>query len=167
MVDVAGAPLLGQVALETRRELGVAPRQLADLAVERRGEEHRLAVAGEAADDPIDLRLEAHVEHPVGLVEHEDLDRIERDQLAVEEILQAARRRDEDLRLAGVLGLLAERHAAVDGDGAQPANRGDRLDRLRHLRGQLAGRHEHERADGGRAALEPLDDRDAEREGLT
>ncbi len=118
MVDVAGAPLLGQVALEARRELGVAPRQLADLAVERRGEEHRLAVAREPADDPVDLRLEAHVEHPVGLVEDEDLDRVERDQLAVEEILQAARRRHEDLRLARVLGLLAQRHAAVDGDGA-------------------------------------------------
>ena len=103
MVDLAGAPLLGQVGLEAGRELRVAAGQLADLAVERRREEHRLAVAGRQPDDPVDLRLEAHVEHPVGLVEHEHRDGVERDQLPVDEVLQAAGRGDEHLRVAGVL----------------------------------------------------------------
>ena len=35
---------------------------------------------GRARDDAVDLRLEAHVEHAVGLVEHEDLDRVELDE---------------------------------------------------------------------------------------
>ena len=99
MVDLAAAALLRQLALEPRREVRVAARQLADLAVERRREEHRLALVGQHADDPVDLRLEAHVEHPVGLVEDEHLDRVDRDQPAVDEILQAAGRRDEHLRL--------------------------------------------------------------------
>ena len=51
----------------------VRPGELADGAVERGREEHRLAIVGDAAQDPVDLRLEAHVEHPVGLVEDEDL----------------------------------------------------------------------------------------------
>ena len=45
VVDLAGAQLLGQLAVEARREAGVAAGELADLAVERRREEHRLAVA--------------------------------------------------------------------------------------------------------------------------
>ena len=52
----------------------------------------------QARDDPVDLRLEAHVEHPVGLVEDEDPDAVELDRLAVDEILQAAGRGDEDVR---------------------------------------------------------------------
>ncbi len=49
-------------------------------APSKRGrEEHRLAVVRDAAEDPVDLRLEAHVEHPVGLVEDEDADVGERD----------------------------------------------------------------------------------------
>ena len=37
--------------------------------------------------DLVDLRLEAHVEHPVGLVEHEDLHRVQHEQATVDEIL--------------------------------------------------------------------------------
>jgi hypothetical protein len=63
-------------------------------------EEHGLPLPGEPRDDPVDLGLEAHVEHPVGLVENEDAHAVERDDLAFDEVLQAARRRDEDVRLA-------------------------------------------------------------------
>ena len=73
VLDLAG--ILGQrVAFEARRAVRVRARELADLAVERGREEHRLAVAGQAADELVDLGLEAHVEHPVGLVEDEDAD---------------------------------------------------------------------------------------------
>ena len=51
----------------------------------------------EQGDDPLDVGQEAHVEHPVGLVEDEDLDLAEvRDPLA-DEVEQPAGRRDEDL----------------------------------------------------------------------
>jgi hypothetical protein len=51
----------------------------------------------EQGEDLLDVRQEAHVEHPVGLVEDEDLDLAEvRDPLA-DEVEEAARRRDEDL----------------------------------------------------------------------
>ena len=49
VVDVAGAAIGRQLALEAGREVRVAARQLADLAVERRREEHRLAVVATAA----------------------------------------------------------------------------------------------------------------------
>src|SRR5918996_253295 len=49
--------------------------------------------AGHAGHDAVDLRLEAHVEHPVGLVEDEDLDTVELHRPAVEQVLQAAGRR--------------------------------------------------------------------------
>ena len=37
---------------------------------------------GTVREDAVDLRLEAHVEHPVGLVEDEHAHVVERDQLA-------------------------------------------------------------------------------------
>ncbi len=121
MIDVARAPLLRQHGVEPGREARVAARELADVAVERRGEEHRLAVDWSRRDDAVDLRLEAHVEHPVGLVEDEHADRVDRDEAPLDQVVQPARRGDEDLGALGLLGLLAQRHPAVDGSDAKPA----------------------------------------------
>ena len=88
---------------------------LPDLAVERGGEEHRLAVLREAADDAVDLRLEAEVEHAVGLVEDENLDAPEVDEPPLGEILEATRSRDENVRALDALRLRAKRDAAVGG----------------------------------------------------
>ena len=74
VLDLARRALVGQPALEARGAVRVLLRQLADLAVERGREEHRLAVARQPAHDLVDLRQEAHVEHPIGLVEDEDAD---------------------------------------------------------------------------------------------
>ena len=109
----------GSSRLDPRGRRRIQVRQLADLAVERGREEHRLPLGGKAPDDLVDLRLEAHVEHPIGLVEDEDGDRVERDEPAIDEILQAARRRYEYMRRAGSLGLRAQRHAPVDGRDLQ------------------------------------------------
>ena len=48
-------------------------------------------------DDPVDGGLEAHVEHPVGLVEDEDVDLLERDAPRVDQVLEPARGGDEDV----------------------------------------------------------------------
>ena len=45
----------------------------------------------EQLDDPLDVGQEAHVEHPVGLVEDEDLDLAEVGDLLADEVEQAAR----------------------------------------------------------------------------
>ena len=55
--------------------LGVGLGELAGRALERRREEQRLALLRHLRDDPVDGGLEAHVEHPVGLVEDEDAGR--------------------------------------------------------------------------------------------
>ena len=56
------------------RILEVVPDQVADIAVERRREQHRLGPARAVAQDPLDLRREPVVGHAVGLVEHDDVD---------------------------------------------------------------------------------------------
>ena len=162
---VAALALLRQLGLEPRRVLRVGARELGDLAVERRREEHRLALARHAPEDLLDLRLEAHVEHPVGLVEDEDADAVEREHAAVEEILEPAGCRDEDVGAARALRLGAERRAAVDRRDAKPLRRGECRDLGGDLKGELARRHEDERRRRV-ARLRPLDDRNRERERL-
>ncbi len=144
----------------------VAPGELADLAVERRREEHRLALAREQPHDAVDLGLEAHVEHAVGLVEDQQRDLCDRDQLAIDQILEPARRGDEHVRLVGLIGLLAERYAAVDGNRADSLRAADELHRLGDLRAELTGGHEHECGDAVAPAVDPFHDRDRERERL-
>ena len=48
-------------------------------------------------DDPADVMDEAHVEHAVGLVEHEDLHLVEPDVALIHEVEQASRRGDQDI----------------------------------------------------------------------
>src|SRR5688572_25787600 len=97
------------------RVSGVLAGGLAGLALERRREEERLTLVRALADDAVDSRAEAHVEHAVGLVEHEQLHAVETEGAAVEEVLETAGRGHDDLCLGRLAGLLLDAHAAVDG----------------------------------------------------
>jgi hypothetical protein len=152
--------------LEARGILGVGVRQLADLAVERRGEEHRLPFARNRAQDPLDLRPEAHVEHPVCLVEDEDADAAERDEPALDQILKTAGRRDDDVRALQALCLRAHRRAAVRERDLHALGRRVRGDLLGDLERELPGRHEHERLGCRAVDVDALDERHAESECL-
>ena len=48
--------------------------QVRDRGFDGGGEEQRLALGGHRRQDQLDGRQEAHVEHAVGFVEHQDLD---------------------------------------------------------------------------------------------
>ena len=56
------------------------------------------AAHSDLVDDLADLRLEAHVEHAVGLVEHQVGGAPQRDLAHLQVVQQAARRRDHHLR---------------------------------------------------------------------
>ena len=146
--------------------VGVGLGDLAGRALERGREEQRLALAGGAVDDPVDGGLEAHVEHPVGLVEDEDADVLEDDDAAGDQVLEAAGSGDEDVGLADGLDLRSEADAAVDGGDLQALRLGDRADVFDDLTGELAGRGEDQGADAALLGREPLDHRDAEGERL-
>ena len=121
-------------------------REVADLLRHGRREEHRLAVAREHRRDAADGLDEAHVEHAVGLVEHEELDLGEVDQALVEQVDQAARRRDQDID-----ALLDRAHLRTLPDAAEDDREADRRvpsvarEALRDLRRELTGGGEHER----------------------
>ena len=120
----------------------------------------------DAAEDAVDLRLEAHVEHPVGLVEDEDADVGERDGAPLDQVEEPAGRRDEDVSVAGLLDLRPDRSAAVDRLDAQALGLGERAQVGSDLERELAGRAEDERARPGVRAGGALDERQAEGECL-
>ena len=166
VVDLAGRVPVRELGLESRWEPRVGACQLADRSVERGREEHRLPLVPEQADDLVHLRLEAHVEHAVGLVEHEDRDRVEGDEPPVDQVLQAAGCGDEHVGLAGAVGLGAERHAAVHGGDGEAARASERLELLGHLHRELTRRDEHERRRPTGIPADALDDRPGEGERL-
>ena len=121
---------------------------------------------GTRAEDAVDLRLEAHVEHAVGLVEDERADRVELDQPLLEQVVEAAGCRDEHVRGARLLRLRADGHAAVDGRDAQALRLGERPEVGCDLGRELARRDEHERGRLAAGAGRALDERQAEGERL-
>jgi hypothetical protein len=144
----------------------VAAGHATGLAVERRREEQRLTVRRAGADDTVDGGLEAHVEHPVGLVEHEHLDVVEGEGAAGEQVLEATGGRDEQVRAGGVLGLRSQPDAAVDGGDAQRPGLGQRAQLVGDLGGEFPRGREHERGRTARLGGDPVDERDPEGEGL-
>ena len=129
----------------------VVADEMADVAVERRREQHRLGAAGAVAQDPLDLRREPVVGHAVGLVEDDDVDVGERDVVRLEQVDQPQRRGDDDLDtfLQG-LDLVVPAGPAVDGEDPLTGVLGDRFEHLGDLHGELPRRHEHEPARAGR-----------------
>ena len=142
--------------------VGVGAGQDAHLTVQGGREEHGLAAGRQPADDPVDLRLEAHVEHPVGLVEDEHLDLVQTDHALLHDVGQPAGRSHDDVGGLGGLRLRARADAAVDRGNAQAAGGGDAGELGGHLDGELAGRHQHQ---GRRPRVirgQPVDDRQRE-----
>ena len=75
--------------------------------------EQRLTPLRQRRNHFADVMDKAHVEHAVGLVEHEDLEAIEPHQALAHQVEQTARRRDQDVDSARQrLHLLALAHAA-------------------------------------------------------
>ena len=104
---------------------------------------------GQQGQDAAHVGPEAHVEHAVGLVEHEDLHLGEIDVAALLQVEQAAgcghQQVDAPAQLLE-LGLVA--HAAVDGGDALAGVLGAVAGHVLDLAGQLAGGGDHEGADG-------------------
>jgi hypothetical protein len=98
-------------------------------------------------DDAANLRLEAHVEHAVGLVENEELDARQRDAAALNHVDEAAGRGDNHVGAAVELAhLKAGVGAAVDDDGAQRRAVAELARLVPDLRRELASRRENQHA---------------------
>ena len=142
-----GALVVGGRALDldAHRVAHEAAGDALDARRHRRREQDRLAAVGRGREDRLDVLGEAHVEHLVGLVEHDEADGVEGERAPVDVVDRPARRGDDDVHAVAQGAELAEdRLPAVDrhdlGADAAPVA----VARLGHLHGQLAGRHQHE-----------------------
>ena len=55
-------------------EFHVGLSNLQDLGGNRRGKKHGLAVLGHRVENSLDLRLEAHIQHPIRFIKHKNFD---------------------------------------------------------------------------------------------
>jgi hypothetical protein len=110
-----------------------------------RREEQRLPGEGHELHDAFDIRDEAHVEHPVGLVDDEKLDAGEQQLAALEVIEEASRGRDQHVDPTGDLHILvAEGHAADEERDGKTMVDAVLDEALFYLGGQFTGRLEDE-----------------------
>ena len=142
--------------------------KLRDLARHGRREEQRLALPGQLVHQLSDVADEAHVEHPVGLVEDEALDRSQVGLAPLHKVQQTARSRDQDVDAARQgADLRPFLYPAEDHRVAQMQELRVGAQIVADLDRQLARRREDERAGGARAAVgaaghQPLKDRQHE-----
>ena len=152
--------VLGQVALD----------ELVDVTVERGGQQQALGLARRGRQERVDRLVEAEVAQVVGLVEHDDLEVVERHGAAVDQVGEPARRGDDEVdTVTQACGLTTDRHATEHRHGAQVEGLGHAGEVALDLGGELAGGHQDQAAGRLRAALaagEGVEDGDAERQGL-
>jgi hypothetical protein len=121
-------------------------RQLQHLRRHRGGEQECLPRWRQRREDALHVGPEAHVEHPIGLVEHEHLETGKVRALVAHVVHQTARRRHHDVDVGAKGALLhVHRHAAVDGDARDRRVVGETLDLILDLHGELARWRENER----------------------
>ena len=111
MVEAVVAARATSIRTGLCRKASVEP---GDFRRHGRREEQRLPGEGHELADALDVGDEAHVEHTVGLVDDEDLDAGEQQLAALEEVEQAARRRDQHVGAAHDLGFLVAEGDAAD-----------------------------------------------------
>ena len=90
----------------------------------------------------------------VGLVKHRDIDRVERDNTLLHEVLEATGAGHDDVDAPAqcrLLALLA--HAAIDGGRREPVGPSERRNDSIDLGGELTRRGEHQRTRVTRASL--------------
>ena len=115
MSHLARLRLLDRQLVDHRLVL-VATHQLVDVAVERRREQHRLTVRADLVEQPAHRGQEAHVGHPVRLVDHRLVDVGQRQVAVFDEILEPTGASHGDVHaVAQCLGLTAVVGAAEEG----------------------------------------------------
>ena len=130
-----------------------------------------MTLGGQQGQDFLDISDEAHIQHPVGLIEHQDLDPIEPQGFLLVEVHQPARGGYQHVSAAlqpGNLGIHldpAEHHVAAQIEVAAVGPHA-----FANLGSQLAGGGEHQGAHnagaGGGAVAQPLQHRQGETGGL-
>ena len=108
--------------------------------------------------------VEPHRQHPVGLVEDQHGEVVERERPAQQMVEGASRRGDHQMRARlERVDLRSVADAAVDGDRPETAVPPQHLGVALHLPRELAGRHQHERLRAIGRRVEPLQHRQQER----
>ena len=150
-------------------DLGVGDELVAELLdVVRQGgrEEQGLAKRRQQADNALDIRDEAHIEHPVGLVDDEDFHICQKHLAALEMIEKAARRGDQHIDALVEGGVLVGKAHATDQQRHRQLVVGaEFLEGVCDLSRQLAGRRKDQRARQARlgaAGCQDLDHRQGE-----
>ncbi len=118
-----------------------------DVLGEGRREQQVLPLGRQPRQDFLDVVDEAHVEHPVGLVEHEDFHMGQIDGVLAGQIEQAAGAGDEYVKPLGQgLDLRIHADAAEDHRAFQRQVTGVELEAVVYLGGELTGRRQHQNA---------------------
>ena len=140
-----GGGRLGDLDLHRIMQEGLG--DAADFRRHGRREEERLAGERHQLADAFDVGDEAHVQHAVGFVDHQQFDAGEEEAAALGVVEQAARGGDEDVDAAGQLHVLvAERDAADQQRHIELLAGAVFVELFLHLRREFAGRLEDQRA---------------------
>ena len=119
------------------------------------GKQGRMALARAFLNDAAHVRQKAHVQHPVGLVEHEELDLVQAQRAAFQMVQQASRRRGHHVRArAQFVHLPAVADSAINDGDLQIGKARKIADGRFHLRGKFTRRFEDECAGPGRVPVE-------------
>ena len=118
-----------------------------DAASHRGGEERRLPFAWNSLENLLELLGEAHVEHLVGFVEDERLDRAQRERRTADMVERASWRRDDDVDATTQRAKLElDGLAAVDRENARVERAAVPMHRFGDLHRELACRDENQSA---------------------
>ena len=147
----------------------VHPGDVHDLPGDCGGKQTQVAPLGHQVQDPGHVPDKAHIQHPVGLVQHHRLHLVQAEGAALHMVHQPPRCGHHDLGPLLQLGdLLVNGLSAVQADGAHPLFEGAQVPQLvPDLDGQFPGGGQHQPQHIGGLRIDVLHHGDAEGKGLS
>ena len=160
-----------RIHLDECRVVQDAGSQLLDLLRHGRAEHQVLPLGRELGDDPLHVVDKAHIQHPVGLVQHKDLNVFQRNEPLPDQIVQAARAGDQNVHAPpDGLDLRGLPHTAEDDGAAELEVLAVSVKALADLERKLPGRGQDQGTDGsllpGRLGGQPIQHRQRKRRRL-
>ena len=135
----------GSRDLDAHRLFHVISRDLRDFFRHGCGKEHGLALFWHDSQNFFDLRLKAHVEHPISLIQNQDLNLGKRNRFLLQMIDQASGSRNKNMRAIFDHPDLGSHGCAADqNSGAQSIHLSEFLEGFIHLKREFASREEHQ-----------------------
>jgi len=145
----------------------VRAHDLTDHQLKHHKTENNLTITKNLNNDPINNRLEAHIKHPINLIDDQNLDPIKNKDTTIEQILKPTKHNNNNINTYSTLNLLLKTNSTINKNNQQNTNNHDHPQLVDNLHRKLPNQNKHKHHRAPHINLDQINKQDTKNEHLT